>query len=64
MKLLSTHTSNPNNYIRIATYNLVKYLTNEGYLNDSLLRKWTTEDSIENYPRLFKEYYETISNTQ
>ena len=62
MKLLSTHTSNPNNYIRIATYNLVKYLTTGDYLDDSLLRKWTIEDSIDKYPRLFKEYYETISN--
>ena len=62
MKLLSTHTSNPNNYIRIATYNLVKYLTTGDYLDDSLLRKWTIEDSIDKYPRLFKEYYEAISN--
>ena len=60
MQLLPTHTGNPNKYIRIATYNLVKYLTNEGYVGDILLRKWTTEDSISKYPRLFKEDYETI----
>ena len=63
MKLLPTHTNNPNNYIRIATYNLVKYLPDDDYLDDLLLRKWSIKDSIDKYPRLFKEYYETIPNT-
>ena len=62
MKLLATHTNNSNSYIRIATYNLVKYSSDEGFSDDLSLRKWSVKDSIEKYPRLFKEYYETISN--
>ena len=62
MQLLPTHTGNPNKYIRIATYNLVKYLTDEDYPDDLLLREWALNDSISKYPRLFKEDYETIPN--
>ena len=59
MKLLHTHSNNPNTYIRVSTYNLVIWLND---LTDPYLRFWVGASPIHTMRKVAKEKYETISN--
>ena len=61
MKLLHTHSDNPNDYIRIDIYNLVMRLD---VPTDACLRSREGLKPVRIMFKITRKYYETISNTQ
>ena len=59
MKLLHTHSNNPNTYIRISTYNLVIWLNDP---TDPCLRFWAGRIPVHEMLRVTRKNYEAISN--
>lgn len=59
MKLLHTHSNDPDTYIRVSMYNLVIWLNDS---TDTCLRLWVGTDKIHTMHKVTKERYETVSN--